>query len=297
MIDWLIALWLFLVGAIFGSYAVATVWRLRAKELSELELVDLSSSDKKEYNLLIKKVKLDKISTVSDYSRCLNCQHRLMWYDLIPVFSWLSLRGKCRYCGAPIGWTEFLAEVALGGLFALSYLLNSQKIILLALWLVLLIILTILFVYDAKWQLLPTRLLWLAIAISSVIAIVRALDRVNAGEPINLILTHFAGSLAMLSGLYWLLAALSKQAWVGSGDAYVGAVVALVLGNFWLSSIALFLANLIGCLVVFAIAILKKKSVRRMRVAFGPMLIMALLIVYFLEALILQKIGWFVFDI
>ncbi len=38
-------------------------------------------------------------SVVTVGSHCMNCKHPLKWYDLFPVFSYLVLRGKCRYCG------------------------------------------------------------------------------------------------------------------------------------------------------------------------------------------------------
>lgn len=297
MMEVMIGLWLFVIGAILGSYVVATVWRLRARELSDLKSNQLSATDRKEHNRLINQAKLDRVTAISDYSRCLHCQHRLAWYDLLPIISWLILRGKCRYCAKPIGWTEFLTEVSLAGLFLLSYVLGRGNWLELALWLVLLVVLAILFIYDAKWQLLPTKILWLGIGLAGVVAVINIVNQIQAGASYQLLAGQYLGGLGLLSGLYWLLAAISKQTWVGAGDAYVGAVLALVLGNFWLAAIALFLANLIGCLVVFAKAALAKKSIRRMRVAFGPMLITALVLVYFFKALILQKINWMMFDI
>lgn len=297
MLEILIGVWLFLIGAIFGSYAVATVWRLRSRELSTAKLADLSTADQKEHQQLIKRARLDKVTIATDHSRCLHCQHRLAWFDLIPIVSWLSLKGRCRYCDKSIGWTEFLAEVVLGGLFAMSYVVYQGNWLELVIWLALLVVLTVLFIYDAKWQLLPTKILWVAIGLAMMLAVVNVTNQVQTGVNFKILIIHYLGAVSLLSGLYWLLAMISRESWVGMGDAYVGSVVALVLGNFWLASVALFLANLSGCILVAIKAILSKKSIRRMRIAFGPMFIGALMVVYFLKAVIFQKISWMMFDI
>ena len=51
-------------------------------------------------------------SVVTVGSHCMNCKHPLKWYDLFPVFSYLVLRGKCRYCGAKISIQYPLVELA-----------------------------------------------------------------------------------------------------------------------------------------------------------------------------------------
>ncbi|EOS93517.1 A24 family peptidase [Erwinia tracheiphila] len=48
-------------------------------------------------------------------SHCPRCDHRIRWYDNIPMFSWLALRGRCRSCRAPIGRRYLLLELSLGG--------------------------------------------------------------------------------------------------------------------------------------------------------------------------------------
>ncbi len=63
----------FLFGLVIGSFLNVLIFRIPRKE----EFVKTSS-------------------------HCMECGHRLAWYDLIPLFSWLQLRGKCRYCGAPV---------------------------------------------------------------------------------------------------------------------------------------------------------------------------------------------------
>ena len=54
---------------------------------------------------------------VSGRSHCPRCGHILAWYDLVPVFSFLMLKGKCRYCGKPISIQYPMVEMATGILF------------------------------------------------------------------------------------------------------------------------------------------------------------------------------------
>ncbi|MCR5105955.1 MAG: prepilin peptidase [Eubacterium sp.] len=53
-------------------------------------------------------------------SMCTSCGHELVMKDMIPIFSWVSLRGKCRYCGAPVSARYTLVEL-LGGFFSVMW--------------------------------------------------------------------------------------------------------------------------------------------------------------------------------
>ena len=55
-------------------------------------------------------------------SMCTSCKHELASKDLVPVISWISLKGKCRYCGAPISARYTIVEL-LGGVFAVLFTL------------------------------------------------------------------------------------------------------------------------------------------------------------------------------
>jgi len=139
-----------ILGAAFGSFAGAQVWRLRARQLIEDKKAGekVSAKELKKLSPLIKKASKDR-------SRCLSCGHILAWYDLIPLVSWLLLRGKCRYCKKFIGWTEFFLEVGMAALFALSVFLwpmplaSFWQIMMLVLWLAALVLLAILFVLTS----------------------------------------------------------------------------------------------------------------------------------------------------
>lgn len=61
-------------------------------------------------------------SIVTEPSHCFSCGHRLAWYDMFPIFSWIFLRGKCRYCGEKISARYMIIESITATLYCLSYL-------------------------------------------------------------------------------------------------------------------------------------------------------------------------------
>jgi prepilin signal peptidase PulO-like enzyme (type II secretory pathway) len=269
MNDAVIYIALVLFGATFGSFAAASVWRLRARQL----VADKAAGepyDKKEYKQLEKII----AKPLDDHSQCLHCSYKLKWYDLIPIVSWLSLKGKCRNCRKPIGWFEFLMEIGVAAFFVASYafwpdgIATQLDIIHFVLWLMAGVVMAMLFAYDAKWFLLPDRLNVALAVIGLGIVAVSAVESQNVTGT----LLSAAGSVAILSGLYGALYVISKGRWVGFGDVKLGVGLALILVQWQLALTALFLANLIGCLIVIPLLAAKKLE-RSSHVPFGPLLI------------------------
>lgn len=258
-------------GLIMGSFAGATAWRIRAWQLVQ-DKASGEKVDKKEYTQLLS---LTKTTAKTDRSRCLHCGHVLAWYDLLPVVSWASTKGKCRYCNEKIGWLEPLVELGMATFFVASYLFwpealtGSLQIAHFILWLVAGVLLTILFVYDLKWFLLPNVVIFPLIGIGVIVAIINIL---TLGEP-AMSLINLAIAAFILSGLYLILWFISKGQWIGFGDIKLGLALALLLGDWQLAFIALFAANLIGCLFVIP-GMLAGKVTRKTRVPFGPLLIL-----------------------
>lgn len=261
---------LIVFGLMFGSFAGASVWRLRARQLVE-DKAEGEKVDSKEYKKLLP---LTKSTVRTDRSRCLHCEHPLAWYDLLPLVSWLSLRGKCRYCRAKIGWFEPLMELGVATFFVVSYLLwpeafiTATDVFQFVLWLLAGVLLTILFAYDLKWFLLPDVIVFPLIVIGAVIAVIE----ITTASGIVAALLSVAGGVAILSGLYFILHKISKGQWIGFGDVKLGLALALLLADWQLAFIALFAANLIGCLIVVP-GMLLGKLTRTTRVPFGPLLI------------------------
>ena len=79
---------MYILGAVMGSFLLCQAWRLRYKT--------------------------EKKKSLGKWSVCLSCKKRLEWFDNIPIFSWIFLRGKCRYCKKKIGCAEILAEILMG---------------------------------------------------------------------------------------------------------------------------------------------------------------------------------------
>jgi len=262
-------------GLCFGSFAGAQVWRLRARQLIEDKATG-EDYDKKEYKALLP---LTKRKTSDDRSQCLHCGHQLAWYDLLPLVSWLSTGGKCRYCHKRIGNFEPLIELGVAVFFVVSFLFWPQaliapiEIIQFIIWLVAGVMLTILLAYDAKWFLLPDRIVFPLIALAVLYAGIELTKATN----VFMAILSLAAAVAILSGIYLLLWLISKGKWIGFGDVKLGLVLALLLGRWDLALLALFLANLVGCLIVLP-GLATKKLSRTTQIPFGPMLIVGFVI-------------------
>ena len=282
----LLNLVLFIFGAMSGSFVVASVWRLRAEQL--LAEADVTDPD---YEKIVIGNGLAKKSATDDYSCCLHCGYRLKWFDLIPIFSWLFLGGKCRKCRQPIGLTEILTEFFLGIIFTVSYvfwpsklgLVNLGQIALFAVWLMILILLAVLFIYDLRWLELPTSVLYAVIFFGLVFLTIKTIV-VDGGQVDWL---NIVSSIFILGGIYWLLSFFTKEKAVGSGDAFIGLVMALVLANWRSAILALFLANLFGALVALPGLIMRKTNFAS-RLPLGPFLIIAFLVVFWWSEAILK---------
>lgn len=268
---------LFIIGAALGSFAVATVWRLRVWQLD---------SDKKQGEKLTKAeqvelthlMKLRGKKTSQDRSVCLYCGRQLKVQDLIPVVSWLWLRGKCRTCKKPIGRAEVLAEVGLGVVLAASFLAwpftftEWQGVALFAVWTLILVALTIHVVYDAKWFLLLDTV---TITLGILAVIFVGLRLATGIIPVSWgLLQPIVGALLILPGLYGVLYIVSKGKWIGLGDVKLLVPLALMLPDWTQAILVLFLANVLGCIWIIP-GMLAKTITRTTRIPFGPFLIVA----------------------
>lgn len=285
-----IILILAIFGAVLGSFAGATVWRLRARQL-QYDKDNGEEYDKTEFKQLRS---LKNGFGTNDRSHCLHCNHSLAWYDLLPVMSWLSTKGTCRYCKKAIGWFELLIELMTACLFVLSYLLwpfmlmTTLEWAQFIVWLVALTGLIIVFWYDLKWFLV----LWITIAPLLVLAVLfLLLAYINGGYDNSIFLEALTG-VVVLAGLYWLLWAVSKGTWVGLGDAQIGAVLGLLLLDWQKAFLALLLANAIGTLIVLP-GLITGKIGRKTAIPFGPLLIAGALISFFFGGVIIE---WFTTD-
>lgn len=262
-----------LLGLCFGSFVNAFVWRLHEQETKK----KLSKKQK------------DELSVLHGRSMCVYCRHELAWYDLLPVASWLSLGGKCRYCRRSISWQYPAVELLTAGLFILSYaawpygFYEPAGVVLFALWLVFIVGFMALAVYDIRWMLLPNRmvypLIWLAVVQVGIRAV---LDADTAGAIAGAALGFLA-----IGGLFYLLFQLSDGTWIGGGDVKLAFMIGPLVGSGVLSMMVIFLASILGTLV--SLPFLAQKSLKASsRIPFGPFLLTATIVVYLFGGRILD---------
>lgn len=248
----LILISLLFLGLCFGSFVNALVWRLHEKR-----------------------------DFVRERSECVHCHHELAWYDLIPVLSWVGLRGKCRYCKKPISWQYPVVEILTAVLFVGSYLVwpfvwSAFSIILFVIWLASVVMLVALLVYDFRWMLLPDKLTFPLMALSLIGGCILAYGLLNLSLAEGLLFLGFG--VMSLGGVYYVLYTISRGAWVGFGDVKLGIAMGLA-GGWKVGLLTLMLANVIGLLYILP-GLMTGKLKRTSRVPFGPFLIIGFMIAY-----------------
>ena len=210
---------------------------------------------------------------------CPECHHTLQPLDLVPVLSWVLLKGKCRYCKKPIPIQYPAVELATAGLFACMYAFWPQPLtgaqpVLFGLWLIAAVILVAMSVYDFRWMLLPDKLMVPLFVIASAIA---AFNVFTSDNLAHAALNNF---LAVMIGgtIFYLIFQLSAGKMIGGGDVKLGWALGLMLGTAVNAMLMLFLAGLGGSFVALILLITGKLK-RNALIPFGPFLIFGALVV------------------
>lgn len=227
----------FLFGTVIGSFLNAVLWRLRTGE-----------------------------GFVRGRSYCPCCRHQLAPQDLIPVMSYLLLRGKCRYCKAGIHPSYLLIELSTGTLFALFAAqafaggpLDGTGLAWLLLRWYFVAVLTIVFVYDLKYMLIPRN-------VTAWASVVATLAGIALGQrPFALAAGFLVGA-----GIFYLQYVASKGRWIGGGDIHLGGLMGLML-SWPLVLVALFIAYVSGACVGGAL-LLSKRTSWKGQIPFGTFL-------------------------
>lgn len=217
-----------------------------------------------------------KESIVSPPSHCTSCDRKLGVLDLVPVFSYIFLKGKCRGCGSKISVIYPFMEFVTGVLFALSFyrLGFSAELIIAILFMSLLVIIT---VSDIAYMLIPDKVL-LPFAV--------VLLGVRLFIPLELWWDSLLGALVGF-GVLFLIAVVSKGG-MGGGDIKLFFVIGLVLGTAN-TLLTLFLAAIIGSIV--GLIVLKRTGQgRKTPIPFGPSIAVGAVIAYFWGA---DIVGWY----
>jgi len=220
---------------------------------------------------------------------CPDCHHQLGFWDLIPVFSWLGLKGKCRYCHKPISPQYPLVELLTAALFIFSYAVwpygwADIGIFQFAVWLGVSTGFMALTIYDARWQILPSRVLYPVGVLAALQVVVLTFAQRDWQVAFGALL-----GVICLGGLFYALFQVSGGRWIGGGDVRLGVVIGLLVGGPAEAILVLFIASLLGTMFALPSLITKKPELTR-RVAFGPFLVVATVIVYLFGA---SLINWY----
>jgi leader peptidase (prepilin peptidase)/N-methyltransferase len=237
--EFLIYLFVFIFGLAVGSFLNCVIYRLETGE-----------------------------SFLKGRSYCPHCKHVLAWKDLIPIFSFLILKGKCRYCKKKISFQYPLVELFIGILFVLAIpIYGGRTSIDLIFYWVLTCFLIIIFVYDLKHYLIPDKIIYSAIALTLLYQFFKIW---NFGHwDLFGIWNLVIGILPSLFLLAIIL--ISHETWMGFGDFKLSILMGLILG--WPKIlVALFFAFLSGAIVGLILILLKRKTMKS-QIPFAPFLV------------------------
>ncbi len=208
-------------------------------------------------------------SLISPASHCASCRHPLAIKDLIPVVSYLWLRGRCRYCQAAIKRRLLWVEIGTGVLFAVLYW-HYGLTIELAVAAFYSCLFIVLMVIDLEQGLILNKVVYPAAAVALIFSIfvpLAGVDMLDRSLIDRALLALVGGGVGL--GLF-LIVALIFRGGMGMGDIKMAALVGLATG-FPLVVVALFLAIIFGGLVAVVLLLLKLKQ-RKQAIPFGPFL-------------------------
>jgi len=240
-------IWVFLFGLATGSFLNSIIYRLKTGE-----------------SFLFKR------------SYCPYCKHKLNWQDLIPIFSFITLKGKCRYCKKLISLQYSLVELVTAILFVLIFkltisnqqltsfsILNTCFLFLVSCFLI------VIFVYDLKHYIIPDKIIYPAIGITFLYNIFYSYFILNT------LYSAFGAAIFFLA-----IVLISKGRWMGVGDVKLVLFMGLFLG-FPSILVALFFAFFLGAIIGIGLILTGKKTLKS-EVPFGPFLVTGTFIALFL---------------
>lgn len=206
-------------------------------------------------------------SIVRPPSHCPICDRNLTAKDLVPVLSYVFLKGKCRGCGTKIHWVYPVIELTTGVLFTFAYfqLGFTWEFLVSLLFISLLIIIT---VSDIAYMLIPDKIL-LFFLIPLII-----------GRIISPLTPWWDSAIGAIVGFgILLLVAMVSKGGMGGGDIKLFFVIGVVLGTVS-TLVTLFLASVIGTVVGTIILKISKQG-RKTPIPFGPSIAIAAIISFF----------------
>lgn len=200
-------------------------------------------------------------------SRCDYCKKTLGVWDLLPVISFLWLRGKCRYCHKRLSWEYPLLELftasvfGICGLALLNHYINHPYLgLILTAGLIIASSFIVIFFADIKYQIIPDEMI-ISLLGGSLLFIVFTSRS---------LLPYLLTSL-IAAGFFLAIYVVTRGRGMGFGDVKLVFALGLFLG-FPKALIALYIAFLTGAVVSLILILVKKKRLKS-RIAFGPFLV------------------------
>ncbi len=237
--------------------------------------------------------KLLSENIISGRSHCLDCKKKLLWYELVPLLSFIFQGGKCRHCKKNFSFQYPLVEILSGLIFVfIPFYLTSQLWPIIVIWLLIFSLFLLLSIIDFRLSIIPDQIN-LSLAILGLILIGFKNYYGSFGMFSGSYLRHFAAIFgwrndiwlnhifAVFVGLaiFLLIVVLSKGKAMGWGDVKLVGALGLIFG--WPDAImVLTLAFIIGAFVGIILMIIGTKNIKDM-IPFGPFLIISSAVTFF----------------
>lgn len=233
-------------------------------------------------------------SVLRGRSRCMHCGHTLSARDLVPVFSYLFLRGRCRYCSSRVSLQYPLVEVAAAALSLVVYLINPALPLVYAFWLLVWMTLLFVVVYDLRHTIIPWSCT-IALAALALLYLLLSFGGVAGFAGVangSLLWAVLAGPLLALP--LFLFSLLSHGTWMGWGDGALQLSLGWLLG-FAYGATALMIAFWSGAFVGVLLILLSQftpthtsrgrpqRFTMKSEIPFAPFLVLGAFIVYALH--------------
>ena len=238
-------------------------------------------------------VVVDRLATKDSFikgrSKCDHCGHVLGFFDLFPIFSFVLLKGQCRYCHKKLSLYCPITEITTGILFAITFLLLSQgnlsfitdhlSLISVIYYLFIVSCLIVIFFADLRYGIIPDKILYPAVFVVFVFTIL------NTQYLILNIVFSAIGSFLFLFILYFI----TKRRGMGFGDVKYAFFMGLLLG-FPAVVVGLYIAFLTGAVAGIILLVWQKKRIRGTTIPFGPFLVIGTYISLFWGNWILSRL-------
>lgn len=241
----------FIFGVVFGSFLNVVIYRLKTRQ-----------------------------NLVFGGSFCPQCKTKLKWHDLVPILSFMYLRGRCRYCHKKISWQYPIVELLSGFLwvgifYKFSLFVNIYYIFILS-------SLLVIAVYDAKYFIIPDRITYPAIVAS---VFYNGFQAFLFQDLKGYFLIPLLTALVAFS-FFFLIFYFSSGRAMGLGDAKLAILIAIFLGPL-AAFIAFDLAFILGGIYGIILLMIGKKTLKS-AISFGPFLVIGAITALFVSNFILK---------